>query len=173
MKNATWREVIVAITIIIIFGIGLCNMVSNEKFWEVSVSSIITLLIATVFSYYFTQSKNDIRKKKEKIDKLLYKIQGIILESSFVESNSEEIARINLIKQRSLANKIECLKRTCKKNDEVYKDIEKLGEEFSRFRDFYGEHYKDQEYMIKSQNELQNYITKMDDIADQIHIKIM
>lgn len=173
MKKTTWREVVVGITIVVILIIGICNMICYNKFWETSVSSIITLLIAVVFSYYFTQSKNDIRKKKEKADRLLYKIQDIILEKGFIESDPEEISRVNLIKHRSLANKIECLKKTCKGDDEIYKDIEKLEEEFSRFREFYGEHYKDSEYMLKSQNELQNYVTKMDDIADQIHIKIM
>ena len=149
------------------------NVVSNERFFEASITSILTILVALLFSYYFTQQKNDIRKKNEKIDNLIYKIQEIILDSEFIESDNDAISRKNLIKQRSVANKIEYLCNITSTSVELANLVKEIKETFSNYREFYGEHYTDIEYMEKSKKDLLNYVVKIDDLADKIHISLL
>ena len=79
MKNSRVSKYsLVIVFIICMFGIIVYNLLNNDKFLETSVTSIISIVIAVVISYVFVQKKTDLRRKNEKIDKLLYKIQDII-----------------------------------------------------------------------------------------------
>lgn len=178
MKNKSKRKEIISIAVTVvlcIIGILLCiyNVLYNDKFFKVSVTSLLTIFIAVIFSYWFVQRKNDKRNKNEKIDKMVYKIQEIVCGSDFISSVNEDMSRKNLIRHRSVANKITYLKDVCGENNEVKSAIIEIEKEFESFREFYGNHYKDQEYMEKSQNELFNYITKIDDKADEIHVMLL
>lgn len=159
--------------VLIFGGLFLYNLFNNDTFFSVPVTSLLTVLVAVVFSYWLVQSRNDKRKKNDKLGSLLYKIQDIIQQKEFIESNNEAIQRRNLIKQRSVGNKIEYLKNGCGKDASIKKLVEELEGEFLRFREFYCEHYKDQDYMQKSEKELLNYIIRMDDIADKIHMALL
>ena len=50
-------------------------VLKNENFWDASVTSCLTLLVALVVSFYFTQKNLDERRQKESYLKLLEKTQ--------------------------------------------------------------------------------------------------
>lgn len=167
-------EIIGWIVVILVFtSLFFYNLINNDTFFSAPFTSLMTVGVALFVSYGLVQSRNNRRKKSDKLSNLLYKIQGIIRQEEFVESQSERIQRRNLIMQRSVGNKIEYLKKGCEKDTSLKKLVEQMEEEFLRFREFYGEHYKDQDYMRKSEKELMNFIVKMDDIADKIHIELL
>lgn len=148
---------------------GLCtyNLFYNNEFFETSFTTIISIIIAVMVSYFLTQKKTDDRRKSEKIDKLLYKIQEIICDEKFTVVKEQD-----LIIHRSVANKIVYLKDNI--TDEGMKGlINRMEEIFEEYRDFYSNHYKDTEYMEKSTKELANYVSRMDDLCDEIHMKLM
>ena len=168
MKNSRVSKYsLVIVFIICMFGIIVYNLLNNDKFLETSVTSIISIVIAVVISYVFVQKKTDLRSKKEKIDKLLYKIQDIIGGESFSLSGKRE----NLILHRSISNKLAGLKKIQMDKD-IMKKIEDIEQVFGDFREFYGNHYNDSEYMEKSRIELINYIQRIDDICDEIHVSL-
>lgn len=150
-----------------LFIFGFYNMCHNNKFWETNFTTLVSIAIAVLISYFFVQHRTDERRKQEKIDKLLYKIQGTILDENFLIIKEED-----LIIQRSIVNKIGYIKENVK-NKNNKKDVERIEELFSQYRDFYGNHYLDVEYMKKSNKELQNYISRIDDICDALHMKFL
>lgn len=166
-------NVIITISLVVcIGGLGIYNVINNKLFLKVSASSLLTMFIAVIVSFWLVQLKNDKRKLNDKIDKLVYKIQDIISSSDFTSCETADICRKNLILHRSVANKIEYLKSVCEKDDNIKSSILEIENEFRALREFYSDHYMDEEYMRKSQKEFQNYITKIDDEADKIHVKL-
>lgn len=175
MRNIR-KYVSVIITVILlafVISIGIYNVINNKKFFDASITALLTIVIAIIFSYWFTQIKSDKRKRSEKIDSMLYKIQSIISDPGFLSVETDEICRKNLIAHRSVGNKITYLKKICEDGSDVKAKVLELEEEFGRFREFYGDHYCDKEYMKKSEKELLNYVTKIDDKADEIHTLIL
>lgn len=61
-------RVFVLLVLVIIVGLGgliLYNIKTNPSFWETSVSSCITIIIALVFSYWLVQRKTISGNKKK------------------------------------------------------------------------------------------------------------
>ena len=134
---------------------------------EANFTTLVSIVIAVLISYFFVQHRTDERRKQEKIDKLLYKIQDTILDEKFLTIKDED-----LIIQRSIVNKIGYIKENIK-NDKIKEDIDRIEDLFSQYREFYGNHYSDSEYMKKSNKELQNYISRIDDTCDHLHMKLL
>lgn len=158
--------VIGGLFIISCIGLGLYNLFENPDFFITPLSTIVSICIAVVVSYFFVQKKTDDRRKKEKIDKLVYKIQEMILKENFIKSDDQ-----NLIIQRSVANKIAYLETYVDK--ELKEEIDKVKNKFEEFREFYCDHYKDAEYMKKSRKQLLSYVSLIDDFCDSIHMKLL
>lgn len=148
--------------------LALCiyNLVVNDDFFKAPLTTIISILVAIVLSYFLSQRKTDDRRKREKIDKLLYKIQGIVLDEKFIE-----VKETDLITQRSIVNKILDIEENA--TSEIRDDVGRLKEIFQEYRDFYSNHYTDDEYMKKSRIELTNFISRIDDLCDRMHMKLM
>lgn len=169
MKNTIGKivfNIVIGVFIVGCICLSVYNWQFNPEFLVTPLSTILSILIAVVVSFYFVQKKTDHRRKNEKIDKLLYKIQDIILDKNFLEVKEKD-----LIVQRSLANKIEYLANYSDHN--ISSEIGKIKDKFEDYRTFYGNHYKDADYMKKSQQELLNYVRLIDDICDEIHIKLL
>lgn len=165
-----WKKIVEKIFLVffvcICIGLGIHNFNTNSEFLKTPLSTIVTILIAVIVSYFLVQKKTDDRRKNEKIDKLLYKIQDIILEEDFLVAEKG-----SLIKQRSIVNKIQYLQENI--DNKFENDVCRIREQFDILREFYSEHYQDEEYMKKSQNELMNYIRLVDDACDKIHMKLL
>ena len=166
-------KIITAILLIAIFILCLYNFCNNPDFLEASATALITIAVAIIFSYWLTQIKSDKRKRNEKIDKLLYKIQEIVGNPDFISAETPEVCRKNLISHRSVVNKINCIKIACEEDKRITDKVLQLEDEFKRFREFYGDHYAQKEYMKNSDKDLINYIAKIDDKADEIHIMLL
>lgn len=162
-----------AVLLLLIVGLCIYNLVNNPNFLDTSFTALITIAIALIFSYWFTQIKNDKRKRNEKIDTLLYKIQEIVRNLDFISADTDEVCRKNLISHRSIANKIKYIKIACEDDKNIQEKVSQLEDEFKRFREFYGNHYAQKDYMKDSIKDLLNYITIIDDKADEIHIMLL
>lgn len=148
-------------------ALGIYNWRTNVNFFTAPLTTIVSIVVAVVISYFFVQRKTDDRRKREKVDKLLYKIQEMILDEKFIEVKEQD-----LIIQRSIANKITYLKNNVIDKN-IKTQVERIEEIFGEYREFYSNHYKDVTYMEKSKKELANYVTRIDDVCDEIHMKLM
>lgn len=159
-------HIVLGTFVLVCIILGIYNYKNNADFLKAPLSTIISILIAVVVSYLFVQKKTDDRRKREKIDKLLYKIQDLISASDFID-----VKEGDLIVHRSIANKIEFLENNTE--DNLKEEVKKLKETFVLYRDFYGNHYADADYMSKSKIELMNYIKLIDDTCDKMHMKLL
>lgn len=66
-------NVIITISLVVcIGGLGIYNVINNKLFLKVSASSLLTMFIAVIVSFWLVQLKNDKRKLNDKIDKLRF-----------------------------------------------------------------------------------------------------
>lgn len=159
-------HIVLGVFVLACIALGVYNFKNNVDFLKAPLSTIMSILIAVIVSYLFVQKKTDDRRKREKIDKLLYKIQDLISVSDFTD-----VKEGDLILHRSIANKIEFLENNTE--DNLKEEAKKLKETFNSYRDFYGNHYADADYMSKSKVELMNYIKLIDDTCDKMHMKLL
>ena len=171
-KNSLFLSLgIIILFIIVISGLVYYNIKNNTEFFETSFSTVMSMVIAVVVSYYFVQKKTDNRRKKEKVDKLLYKIQEVIIDENFLSVENEEIIRKNLILHRSIANKLKYVNDNI--DDSFNEDMKKISETFEKLREFYGDHFNDSDYIKKSVKEITNFKSIIDDNCDNIHMKLI
>ena len=92
----------------IIIILGIYNVRINEDFLKISIGQILTLLIAIGIAFWATQRKNDERKTKEQIEKIIERIRNIILNQNFYSfetindsNNAPKIFTINVKKLKN------------------------------------------------------------------------
>lgn len=127
------------------------------------------MLFVVFVSFYLVQRKNDRRKKIEKIEQIVSKIQEIINDPSIYSVSAEESKQKALMLHRTCSNKINLLRDT-EMSDEENKCILNISDEFRRIREFIGEHLEDQGYIDKSKTTITNYIVKIDDLCDTLQL---
>lgn len=53
-----WGVTIVAIVLVVItVGVGVYNAITNNKFWDVSVAQVLTLVVTILIAFWATQFK--------------------------------------------------------------------------------------------------------------------
>ena len=73
-----WMSVVLILPILCVIGIGIYNIFNNQKFWETSATTCISLLFAAILSFYFVQRQTDFRSQKGIFIKLLESLQTIV-----------------------------------------------------------------------------------------------
>lgn len=163
----------VLILILNILFIILCiyNIKNNMNFFEASVTEIITLIIAIILSYFFTERNSNIRKKKEVIETIIEKLQ-IKLEADVMRNinNNNDIKKVN-INKRSIDNNVQLLKDNAQ-NLNIDKDIDYILEQFDNYISIIDNHINDIEYLKNSNVDLERYLTAMSDRLNKIRIDL-
>lgn len=167
------RKKIITISIIVLVLIvfGIYNGITNKEFWNMSLYNILTLLVAVVVAFYFTQKNNDIRKTKEKAENIFEKIQDIINQDKYYRIDEKTDEReLNMMK-RTVNNKLKLLEKESSiiNNDS---EMKYLREKFDEYRAFIDDHINDKKYLEKSEIELKKILNLMDDKIDEIRLKL-
>lgn len=164
---------------IIVFGV-LCliamplicyNINNNCEFWKVPVTSIVSALFVVYVSFYLVQWRNDDRERVRHVEILIDEIRNLINSSDLYMSKSLEQRKMALVYQRKVANKISVLE-TYKFRGEVKTQITKLKNEYKKLREFVGEHLDDEDYINKSESEIERLKSKLDNILDNIIVNL-
>lgn len=66
-----------------IIGVAIYNIACNTSFFEVSIAQLLTPFIALCFAFGAVQYKNDQRKAKEHVEKILLHLQEIVTSEKF------------------------------------------------------------------------------------------
>ena len=155
-------------------GIAIYNMCEHDKFWDVSVAQILTLLVTISIAFWATQFKNDQRSAKAHAERVIAKIQSIVTGEEFycfVPGNNEEDAKKNYgLSQRKFANCLNVLKEYGKQLG-FQDDVKYIEEQFSEYKSFVSDHLNDFDYLSKSETQLRKYSENIDSKCDQIIVK--
>jgi len=143
----------------------------NENFWDASATSCLTLLVALVVSYYFSQKNLDERRQKESYLKLIEKVQRLVSDKDLFEIKTAEDIEIVLMKKRELNNYVYILKEYADKFS-LQEDIKFIEEKTQEYIEFFGNHQHDIGYLEKSSTDLARPLLLIDSRLSEIMIKL-
>lgn len=163
----------------IVFCVGLLvyiiffNLQNNTDFFKMSLTDLITLLIAIVLSYFFTERNSNTRKRKETIEILIEKIQQKLETDVMVNiCDGEDIKKVSLNK-RSIDNNLNLIKNnTSQMGVNIEKDIDYVVEQFNNYIYIIDGHINDIEYLRSSKLDLERYLILMSDKLNKIRMDL-
>lgn len=166
--------ILVVLTFVAVIYAIYYNFKKNlSNFWLTSISDVVTMIIALVFTYYFVQRKNDKRKQKEIIEKNIIKIQKYIYDEEiyniFSKENNNSLTRS--IKIRKIKNLITYLTDYSKKFDFV-NQMQEVSKNFKQYQNVTEAMTQDNDFSEKSKNNVKRIIETLDDNLEEILHKI-
>lgn len=173
MKKKGVKRWVFGILVFFVLLVMFLNIfvLKNESFWNASVTSCLTLLVALVVSFYFTQKNLDERRQKESYLKLLEKTQVLVADKDLIEIKKEEDIKIVLMKKRGLNNYVSILKAYAEKFS-IQEDIKFIEEKTQEYTFFFGNHQQDIEYLAKSSDDLARPLLLIESRLSEIMIKL-
>lgn len=169
--------VIIAVIILLVstIVIGVYNGFNNSKFFDASISQVLTLVVTLGIAFWATQIKNDQRKIKDHAEIIIQKIQAVVTEDSFYfiykTDDPIEVQKRISVTNRKLNNCIGILKqygdRLGFSNDANY-----IEEEFKSYKTFISDHYTDLDYLEKSESTLRKHAENIDSKCDYIILSL-
>ena len=170
MKKAL-KVILFSSLIALILGLMFVNLfcIKNENF--MSIESCLTLVIALVVSYYFTQKNQDERNKKEIYLHLMEKMQRLVSEDCL--SNISENTDINIIlmKKREINNCTTTLEKYAKEFH-IEEEVQFISDKVREYTEFFGTHQDDVAYLAKSTKELKRPLDLIEQKLNEAMIKI-
>lgn len=152
------------------------NLVANyQSFLTASAAQVLTLLIALSVAFWANQYKNDQRKSKEHVERIILKIQNIVSDEEFSQISSKDdkdkVKKQILIRNRKVNNYISILKDYSNelKFDEEIKYIEN---EFIQYKEKTGAHIEDLDYLSKTEDEFRKNAENIDTKCENIILKL-
>ena len=171
MDKKILRYVGVILLSIGMLGLVLHNINTNDDFFKTSITNVLTLIVAVVLTYYMSQRRNDVRRKKDVVSKILDKICVLISDSRMCEITEKKDVEFILINIRTISNKITCLESLSVQLG--YKnELDQIKNIFSEYEDFVSEHISDIDYLKKSRKDLSNKIALIEKKCDTILVNI-
>lgn len=170
-KNTNW---VIGVFVIIILVIIVMNCFLDWKsFIKGPVFTSINSLIAIIFAYYLSNKNNENRKLKEKVEQILSNIYNEIDKPIIVKFESREDLQEILLIHRNIANNVGSLLKIAEEL-KIKDSLDYINERFNEYRDFFGEHYEDLEYLKKSINTIMKDVglikNKIDDIIINLYL---
>ena len=147
------------------------NINNNEDFFIAPLYSIITIIIALVFTFFFNQVLIEKRRKKENLLRIVQKTIVELDSPCLIIKSRNDIAATRLL-QQSIRNHIKMLlenKLFSQKNKELLELVEK---DFNDYWDLISEHITDLNYLKKSESTLSKHIQNAKNKLDIISLNI-
>ena len=167
-------EIGLIVFVVVVAAVNLIFL-NNKAFWEVSISQVLTLLVAIVIAFWAAQKKTDERKIKEQIEKITNKIQTVIEDPKFILFNStdnpDEVQKRITMSTRKLSNGIDVLREYGKSID-ISAEVEYIAEQVRGYNDLVSVKINDLDYLSKSESHLRMYAENINSKCDYIIMKL-
>lgn len=167
------KNIIFCALIFCVIFIGLINVfvIKNVEFWETSVTSCITILVALLVSYYFSKKNQDEKNQKESYLKVMEKMQNLVNEEYMFKINDQNSIHMILMKKRELNNSVNILK-TYSSRFNLDKEIAFVDEKVQEYATFFGNHQDDLKYLKQSELDLKRPLELIDSKLQEAMIKL-
>lgn len=160
------------------FGIGIYNICNNEKFWEMPIGTVLTLLVAISIAYIATQKRNDDREAKKRAERLVEKIQAIVQNEHFyrIHSPDDDVTQKAIREEIQMTNKrlknlIEILKKYGKKF-KFEAEANYIDENFKHYRDHVDSLIMDLGTLAATKTILQKWADNIDSKCEEVISKL-
>lgn len=141
------------------------------QFFELQLSSLISITLAFLIAYVFSQKQTDFRKKKDVISDIVNRIIADLSDVRMYSISSKEDIQFVLMKYRSLDNRVKLIKKF-EADFDIKTDMEYINDKLEEYWTFVSNHVSDTEYLAKSQNELQSFVQNITNKLESIVVEI-
>ena len=157
-----------------IIGVAIYNIACNTSFFEVSIAQLLTPFIALCFAFGAVQYKNDQRKAKEHVEKILLHLQEIVTSEKFYiipdDGQVDAIQKDLNLTNRKINNYITILQGYSKSLG-FATELKYIETEFIKYKRTIGEHISDLEYPSKTESEFRRIAENIDSKCEAIFLK--
>lgn len=161
MKNVVWGAGL------FIAAVAAYNIVVNDKFWEMSLFQVMTLTATIFLAFFLSQKLTDDRRREEKAESLLMIIQEELQDPRFTDMNSQEDIDYVGIKNRRIANTIDCLQEISDKVG-ITEGVGIIKNKFESYEELYGNHVADLVHLQSSKIDFENIIVCIKDECERL-----
>lgn len=147
------------------------NLVNNDKFFEASLSSCLSIGCVVGLSFFLVQTNTDKRRKKDILLRLLLAIQALITDKNAYIIDSNTSQESITMRNRSISNYLNILEEHSVRFN-LKNDVLGLKLHFREYEELIGDHIADMRYLQNSQKELQRPLDLMNSDLFKIMFKI-
>lgn len=169
------RWIIYLIEALLILCVVIASVYSfranKETFLNFSLAQALTLLVATGIAFNASQYMIDERKRKEQLEKIVDKIQGIVSEQSFYTfDENDDVAKVSLqitMTCRKLSNCIDVLEAYSKRS-KLKEDAAYIRSEYMAYKTLVSDKECDLKYLSESRTALKKFAQNIDSKCDHV-----
>lgn len=168
MKNKEKIISYIAISILVVIAIFNCYK-DIHSFIYMDAYQVISILIAIIFTYYYTEKRSDERRLKDKIEFICVDIKNELnkLDRIIKENNKKS----KLMHIKLLQNKISILAELAKQYGKLTKKIDYIKENYGKYNELISNNLDQNQEYFSGENRLEklnNYSMNIDNAIDEI-----
>lgn len=160
--------IIILILLIILVAYNICN---NSTFFELSISSLLTLFTAIFISFYLVQRNTDQRYQKQIYCNLLFEIQKFVTNPSNYTFN-ENTDSINITTQKRVLSNYLGIVNSHSEKFGLEKEAKFIFDKYTEYDNLIGNHITDITYLSKSKEELQRPLDLINSKVYEMMLKL-
>ncbi len=168
MKNSKMLFCFVVVIVAALSFLMGYNINQNTQFLNISASVIINVLVAAGITFYFTQRKHDERKQKEIVATIILRLQTYLDKECAYKI---EDTNNTLMNNRAINNSIAALK-ACGEYKKYKSGLDYIENQFKHYKNLFGNHKHDLEYLKKSEPEFSRFTTNMSSKLEKILVQL-
>ena len=166
------KSIAMCLIVAITMGLSIYNVIKHfDSFLTFNAFNALTLIVTVVFAFLFVQQKQDDRRLRDSVVKILESMQSIDTDKFITNKFSEESITILHQNMRVFNNKLSALESVSKKLN-IDSEIKYINERFQEYKSLIDNHNYDYSYLNKSKIDLDNKITLIDSKITSAIIKI-
>lgn len=143
----------------------------SNKFFDLTLTNVITYSISIYVAYYLVQERTDNRAQKQNATDLILRLQKIVNgEDPELYSNNSNSTKVRN-HQRIISNKITILCKYCEELG-FHEEKEYLFQQLSSYKILVDEHQEDPDYLSKSHSQIKKAFSNIDQCCDTIVFKM-
>lgn len=176
--NKVINALLICIIIVTII-VGINSFLNNKDFFIVNAQQIITILIAVGISFFASQFKNDERKIKDNVERIIVKIQDMVNSSDFTcikfsnDKKNDNNTRKNItINNRTINNLISVVEKNYSKRLHIEDEIKYIKDSFEEYNVFVSEHINNLKYLSNSETTLRRLSNNIDNKCYELIAKM-
>lgn len=174
MRKLKKCEIIILSVIIgAVIILALVNVfcINNDQFFEISMSTCISIIVVLLVSYWLTNNSQDERNQKEIYLRILEKVVVLVNDPIMFKVDEKTDIFLILMKKRELNNTVTLLKEYSKKFN-VENELISIDEKVQEYADLIGNHQDDLLFLSRCEKDLRRPLELIENKVYEAMMKV-
>lgn len=174
MRKLKKCEIIILSVIIgMVIILALVNVfcINNDQFFEISMSTCISIIVVLLVSYWLTNNSQDERNQKEIYLRILEKVVVLVNDPIMFKVDEKTDIFLILMKKRELNNTVTLLKEYSRKFN-VEKELISIDEKVQEYADLIGNHQDDLRFLSMCEKDLRRPLELIENKVYEAMMKV-